>query len=793
MGDKIMKRKFLILLCLILFIVSIAGVSATEDVNQIVDDGANDLVSNVDILSVSAVEDVNQTIDDDALSVSEDVDVISAKDDGTFTALQKKIDEAVEGSEINLENDYRSGEYEGMSITKSLTINGNGHTIDAQNNGYIFDIESDNVVLKNINFINAHLIYQIPTKGYGAAVNIHANNTIIQDCNFRNNSIQLSIGKAYGGAISGNGNLTIINSIFESNNIFADTDSFGGAVCCSGDLNLLNSRFISNSAGGTGGYGAAVYCRGHLVVNDCSFEDNILTSWDSGEGGAIYCDGDADIVNSSFISNRGPYLIGGRGGAISLNGAVNISDSNFTRNSLSGYDVDGGAIYAMTVNAKNSVFTDNYVEAKSNPYFTPSAMGGAIFTEKADINGCDLINNSASTGDEQSSIGGAIIAYDITNIEGSNFMNNSADDGEALWAYEAFTIIENCTFINNNYTLVDASFEIDAPELVKYCGGPERFTVTLTNNGTAIPAALVMISLNGIDYYRFTDEQGIASMAINLGSGKYDVAVKYGTYIVNSTVTVKPTVFGENITKIFRNATQYYAKFLDTEGDLLTNSMVCFNINGVFYTRTTNASGVAKMNINLNPGEYIITATNPNSNEMHSNVVTVLPNIVENHDLTKYYKNASQYVIRLLDDRGKPVGAGVSVEFNINGVFYKRTSNATGHVKMNINLNPGTYIITANYKGLMVSNTINVLSILQAKNLYMKYKDGSKFEAKLLDGQGNPFAGQKIIFNINGVFYDRTTDENGIARLNINLLPGEYIITSSYNGLNAANKITISG
>ena len=46
-----MKRKFLIMFCLILFIVSIADVSATEDLNQTIKDDASD------ILSVSQIED----------------------------------------------------------------------------------------------------------------------------------------------------------------------------------------------------------------------------------------------------------------------------------------------------------------------------------------------------------------------------------------------------------------------------------------------------------------------------------------------------------------------------------------------------------------------------------------------------------------------------------------------------------------------------------------------------------------------------------------------------------------
>ena len=341
--------------------------------------------------------------------------------------------------------------------------------------------------------------------------------------------------------------------------------------------------------------------------------------------------------------------------------------------------------------------------------------------------------------------------------------------------------------------IVDKTVEILVPDVTKYFHGSERLYVTLKDkNNQPIANAKIIININGVDYNRTTGANGQTSIPLGIPSGNYTATVEYNGIKKQSHVEIKPTISGNNITKIFRNATQYYAKFVDTNGNILKNTPVIFNINGVFYTRTTNDNGVAKMNINLNPGEYIITAANPVSGEMYSNVVTVLPNIVENYNLTKYYKNDSQYVIRVLDDQGRPV-SGEEVTFNINGVLYKRTSNATGHVKMNINLNPGTYIITAMYKGFMAANTITVKPILEAKDLYMKYHDGSKFEAKLLDGQGKPFVGQKITFNVNGVFYDRTTDANGIARLNINLMAGEYIITSMYeNGATIANKITIS-
>ena len=93
--------------------------------------------------------------------------------------------------------------------------------------------------------------------------------------------------------------------------------------------------------------------------------------------------------------------------------------------------------------------------------------------------------------------------------------------------------------------------------------------------------------------------------------------------------------------------------------------------------------------------------------------------------------------------------------------------------------------------GLMMSYIITVLPILTASDMKMTYLDGSQFKAKVVDGQGNPKNNVSVIFNINGVFYNRTTDALGVARLNINLMPGEYIITSEYETARASNIITI--
>ena len=335
-------------------------------------------------------------------------------------------------------------------------------------------------------------------------------------------------------------------------------------------------------------------------------------------------------------------------------------------------------------------------------------------------------------------------------------------------------------------------------DVEKYFSGSERLIVKLVDiNNNPLNNVNVSISINGNDYIRPVNN-GTASLGLNLNSGQYIVTVSfngtdyYDAVSDNATVIVKNTVDASDIVKMYRNATQFYATFVDSEGNCLKNTVVTFNINGVYYNRTTNENGTAKLNINLNAGNYIITSINPITGENAANNVTVLSKITENYDLVKYYRNASQYTVKILDNQGNAVGAGVSVTFNINGVFYTRTTNASGIVKLNINLQPGDYIITAEYEGYKISNNIKVLPVLSAEDLSMHYRDGSRFEAKLLNGVGEPFKGENIQFNINGVFYNRVTDGDGIARLNINLMAGEYIITSSYDGANIANKVTIA-
>ena len=471
---------------------------------------------------------------------------------------------------------------------------------------------------------------------------------------------------------------------------------------------------------------------------------------------------------------------------IITNGAGNvdilINDEKYTTVFVDGSkavnvsDLAIGEYEVTVVFAEN----DNYKKSQASTTFT-------VGKETSDINlnitfaGEDsiIINTTLAndaTGNVTLTINGENITAELVN--GShvfNIENLEPGDYEITVYYSGDDKYDPLT-VNTTFT-VNSTIKLTAEDLVLYYHNGSVFEVLVTNKGEAVADANVTFTVNGVNYTRVTDENGIASITINLNSGNYEIITSYGNQTIKNNVTVLSTIKSDNLIKYFHNDSQFHTQILDGEGNPIENVTVTYNINGVFYNRTTDENGIATLNINLNPGKYIITINNTLNGEETSNNVTVLPTIkVEN--LTKYYRNESQFLITVVDNQGNLL-ANQSVSININGVFYTRTTNEEGIATLNINLNPGEYIATVQdpLTGLMMSSTVVVISTVNVDNLVKYYGNSSSLEIAVVNSHGNPLAGQDVSININGVFYNRTTNAEGIAILNINLNPGEYIAT----------------
>ena len=334
-------------------------------------------------------------------------------------------------------------------------------------------------------------------------------------------------------------------------------------------------------------------------------------------------------------------------------------------------------------------------------------------------------------------------------------------------------------------------------DLSMYYKNGSRYEVSIYQDGKIINSqnndSKVIFNVNGVNY---TKElvNGKASIGINLNPGNYTITTFYhytdGLATKTNNIEVLSTILANDVVKFFRNGTQYCAKFLDGCGSPLVNASVIFNINGVFYKKQTDDNGMAKLNINLRPGVYILTAMHPDT-LMYGSNITVLSTILAN-DVVKFFRNGTQYCAKFLDGCGSPL-VNASVTFNINGVLYKKQTDYEGIARLNINLFPGKYILTAMHPdGLMYGYNITVLSTIHGDDIVKFFRNGTQYCAKFLDGCGSPLVNASVTFNINGVFYKKQTDDNGMARLNINLFPGEYILTAIHlNGEEKANIIKV--
>ena len=531
--------------------------------------------------------------------------------------------------------------------------------------------------------------------------------------------------------------------------------------------------------------------------------------------------------NASFIVSKVPTNMNIAVNNINVgeDAVINITLPNEISNELVSVTIDGKSYTVLINNGKGSLILSNlvansypitakydgnykYTEGENSTTLTVAKMSSAVnvtannikFGEEAVIN---IAVPNVSLGVATVVVNGKSYNVAIVDEKGVlNIYNLAAGDYNVDVTYLGDNkYLSSTNAANFTVSKVsDYNMTVDIADIVK--GENATITVSVPEDGTGS----VIVTINGTDY-KGTVIKGIAKVIIpDLDEGTYKVVTfytgdnKYDSMIVNGTITVNKntitTLIMDDVVKYFGGSQKLIAKLVDGFGNPIANATVYFTINGGVYARITDENGTASIAIRLLPGEYKASALFNGTDDYDVtsvNASVLVKNTILGNDTTLYFRNGTQYVAKFLDGNGKAL-ANTDVKFNINGVFYTRVTDENGIARLNIRLDPASYIITAYnpVTGEQKANEVTVLPRIIAKDLSMKYLDGSSFNATLVDGQGKAVAGVNITFNVNGVFYHRTTDANGVARLNIRLMPGDYIITSTYDKCWASNKITIS-
>ena len=176
---------------------------------------------------------------------------------------------------------------------------------------------------------------------------------------------------------------------------------------------------------------------------------------------------------------------------------------------------------------------------------------------------------------------------------------------------------ENCTLSDSDQLSLDnatnvSNFsqpsKIETQDLVKYYKNDSQFEFSVfDDNNEPISDAKVLLSVNGKNYTKKTNNEGFGFLTINLNPGKYKITTTCGNKSNTNLINVLSRVSSKDVSSTYGKATKFNLKVLDKKGNLMKNESVTFKVNGKTYKRYTNSNGIATLNLNLNAGTYTIT------------------------------------------------------------------------------------------------------------------------------------------------------------------------------------------
>jgi hypothetical protein len=344
--------------------------------------------------------------------------------------------------------------------------------------------------------------------------------------------------------------------------------------------------------------------------------------------------------------------------------------------------------------------------------------------------------------------------------------------------------------VKGSFKVVDDLLELKliAKNLTLYYGNNKYYVVkAVDEHNKPISGIDLVITVGSTVYYETTDENGEVSIPANFAVGNHNVKAvfnenqRYHASSITTYVQILSTLSGVDVTSEYGVPAEYFAMFSDSNGKALSNREVTFTIGDKSYTAKTYLNGVCKLSINFPTGRYTISVTNPATGQKITNTLYIFKKLMENEDVSIYYGDSGVYKVRAYDNKGNPVGEGMTVTFNVNGKTYDVKTDSNGYAVFKINLKPNNYRITATYDGFSVVNNIVVKPVLTA-TISVKKGKIIKVKAKLLNSKGKVLKGKKIKVKFKGKTYKMKTNKKGIAKLKIKkkLKVGRHKITIKY-------------
>lgn len=422
---------------------------------------------------------------------------------------------------------------------------------------------------------------------------------------------------------------------------------------------------------------------------------------------------------------------------------------------------------------------------------------------KLDIN--NIYNKADIIATIHDQYGNIIRSGEVTfNIEGENItvkiVNAKAIVNHVFERLGNYTVKIFYGYAEENITFNVTRLDVDLTAVIK----KDKNNVLVSFNSLFNTNSTLRISLNNNNYTTGLID-GKATFNFNdLDFGYYNLSVRVDDEIyagdVNSNFNItiiKTNIIANDLITYYGFDNKYSITLNDVSGKPVINRKVSFIVNGKSYVSTTDNNGVAvvgitfdkvstfKMNIMFFEDEDYFGSSATSNIDVKSTIKFLN---------TGNYLSNSNFNVELLNREGGKLTRS-QVNIMVNNVNYWIITDNDGLFSQQFNLNSGTYLLTVNNieTGESSSKIINVvLPIMENKDMNVLYQSNKYYQIKVYGSDANPVgAGQIVKMTINGKTYNVKTDSKGIAKLKLSFTPKTYTLTSTYNGFEVSNKITI--
>ena len=167
-----------------------------------------------------------------------------------------------------------------------------------------------------------------------------------------------------------------------------------------------------------------------------------------------------------------------------------------------------------------------------------------------------------------------------------------------------------------------------------------------------------------------------------------------------------------------------------------------------------------------------ISSANVNKKE----VILIAPNV------TMHYNEGHKFIDTLKSKNERPLSNAI-IKISIEGHSYYQITNKNGVLTLDLNLKSGTCNVISTfygtdiYKKQSIKSTVKIKRTIECYSIIRYCNSISPYSVKFYDEKGHSLKNTLIEFKINEKTYTAKTNNNGIAKITINLKPGKYSLT----------------